>query len=313
LYIKYISYMGLDMRKLIDMTGSIMAAAALLSACGGGGGSPGTTEEQYDITLRADQTRLPTNIGNYPPGSGVNAPFSTTLYVNATSGGRPIAGGEEVFECNMEAGLDVGSLYYLDGDPEHMSEDDPPVPLAYRNITLGANAGGNSFHFHADNRAGDARITCAITDPRDGRRYSASVNITVGGGAGSGLPASLYAISDSGVLGSQNNTNNIPNNTGITVAVMDDAVQPVPNPAAANVQVRIVSGTGARLLWGAQSGNQIQVRTTGGVAQFSLSSGPAPGTIQLELTADRFDNDVSNGIRDRIVQTIAIPVVNSLP
>ncbi len=300
------------MRKLIGIVG--LAAAALLAGCGGGGGSPGETHEQYSITLRADQTSLPVNIGHYPVGIGVQAPFTTTLYVNAKEGGSPIPGGKEIFGCNISAGLPTGALYYLDGDDEH--EDDDGNPLAYRSITLDANSGGNSFHFHAGDQAGSGTITCTVTDPRDNKVYSASVDITVGGGAGTGMPASVLAkVQAPYYLGSQFNPNNIRNNVGIQALVMDDTNQPVPAPAAANVQVRILptsASDGARLLLGKQSGSVVQAVTQGGVASFSLSSGPSSGVILLELTTDRADNNVSNGLQDPIVQWTVVQVVDGV-
>ena len=192
------------MRKLGLALG--LSVAALVAACGGGGGSSGDTQERYSITLRADKTALPINISHYPVGQGVEAPFTTTLYVNGREGNDPIQGGEDIFQCNVAGGLSTGSLYYLDGDEDH--EDDDGNPLAYRSITLGANAGGNSFHFHAGDQAGTATITCSVTDPRDNRVYSASVNLTVGGGSGSGKAASIQAIARYPALGVQGNPYN---------------------------------------------------------------------------------------------------------
>ena len=139
------------MRKLIGIVG--LAAAALLAGCGGGGGSPGDTPESYTITLTAERTSLPLNVGAYPVGIGVEYPFTTTLYVNAKKGDAPIPGGDDIFACNTAYGLSSGPLYYLDGNDDHEHDVDDgnggkiKVPNAYRNITLGSNAGGNSFHF----------------------------------------------------------------------------------------------------------------------------------------------------------------------
>src|SRR5690606_29013075 len=100
-------------------------------------------------------------------------------------GDAVIPNGEDVFACNTDYGPAPGPLYYLDGDEEH--EDDDGNPLAYRNITLGSNAGGNSFHFHALDEVGVAKITCAVQDPRTSTvMVSDSVTITVGGGVGTG-------------------------------------------------------------------------------------------------------------------------------
>jgi len=294
---------------------STLLAAALVAACGGGGGSPGTTNEPYTISLRADKIQLPINISHVAAGIGVYSPYTTTLYVDARKGSASIPGGEDIFGCNVSGGLSAGSLYYLDGKEEHEVEVDDgnggtiKVPGSYRSITLPSNSGGSSFHFHAGDEAGDARITCSVTDPSDGRVVSTSVNITVGGATGKA--ASVKTIAAYDTLGTQNNQNNLRTASAIEAYVLDDANQPLPASGKANLQVAIVSGgasSGARLLSGSLSGSVVQVSTTGGVGQFSLSSGTSEGTILLELTADRFDNDVTNGIQDPIVQFFAMPV-----
>jgi len=308
------------MRKLTGLLGFL--AVVLLSACGGGGGSPGTTQEQYSITLRADSTSLPINIAGAGPGMGVGAPYTTTLYVSGYAGGKPIPDGADgVFSCDMKSNLQSGALYYLDGDSSHETQTTDPstgdtitVPTAYRSITLGSNAGGNSFHFHAGNQVGTVRITCTVTDPRDSRPYSASVDITVG--AATGLPASIQAIAQApGSLGVQGNIANLRTSIDTQVLAWDDANQPVPNPSMANLQVEIVGGnaaSGARLLSGAISGASIQVKTQGGVGLFALSSGSSTGVILLKLTMDRADNNVANGIQDPVQQFYPVQVFDAV-
>lgn len=282
------------------------ALVTALSACGGGGGSPGETNESYTITLRAERTVLPVNVGGYPAGIGVYAPFTTILYVNANKGGAPIPGGE--FACNTAYGLGSGPLYYLDGDDEH--EDDNGNPLAYRSVTLGANSGGNSFHFHAGDQAGTATITCSVQDPRSNTPVSASVNITVG--APTGQAASIRTIPFSSDLGTKGNTNGVPTSIVIQALVLDDANQPLPSSGKTNLQVSIrpvgAAAVGARLLSGSLSGGTLQVQTVGGVGTFNLASGPSEGSILLELVADRRDNDLTNGIQDPIEHLVSVPV-----
>lgn len=301
----------------------MLALSAVLTACGGGGGSPGTTQESYSITLRAAKTQLPLNIQNASVGEGAYAPFSTTLYVDAKKGSMPIpnSADDKTFACNVAGGLDSGALYYLDGNPDHEKEVDDgkggkiKVPLAYRSITLGANSGGSSFHFHAGDQAGTARITCSVTDPRDNRIYSASVDITVGGATQKA--ASVRVITQApGYLGSRDNLVGLRNNVAMQAFVMDDANQPVPNSGTPNVQVSIRSSlgaaTGARLIAGSQSGSVVQLSTTGGVALFSLSSGTETGPIVLELTTDRYDNNVANGIQDPVSALDQVYVVSDV-
>jgi hypothetical protein len=186
------------------------------------------------------------------------------------------------------------------------------VPNAYRNITLGSNAGGNSFHFHSGNQAGNARITCTVQDPLDKQMKSASADITVGGATGK--PASVrLAAQSNDILGTKFNANGILTQMAVQAFVMDDANQPTGSTSGSNVQVRILSGTdaalGARLVAGSQSGSVLQLPSIGGVALFSLMSGTETGTIFLEMTADRSDNNVSNGISDPMVGILPVQVM----
>ena len=293
----------------------LLSSAAMLAACGGGGGSGGESNLQYRITLTAAKSQLPINIGNYPAGAGAFAPYTTTLYVDARVGSNAIPGGDDTFGCNIVQGLDSGALYYLDGDDEH--EDENGRPLPFRSVVLGANSGGASFHFHSSDQAGTARVVCSVTDPRDGKVYSASVDIVVG--AATGKVGSVTGIIDApGVLLTRDSSTRLPyrNNIGVQAFVMDDANQPIPTPSAPNLQVSIrpigPAAVGARLIQGNQSGSVLQVRTIGGVGLFSLSSGLNTGSIVLEYVTDRFDNDVTNGIQDPITALEAIPVNNSV-
>lgn len=298
------------MRKIFKFLALSLVAA--VTACGGGGGSPGDTNLPYTITLRANKVQLPINLQAEGPSIGAYARYTTTLYVEAREGNAPIQGGEDIFGCAIIQGLDSGALYYMDGDDEH--EDDNGNPAAFRSITLGANSGAASFHFHADSKAGTARITCSVTNPVDKQVSSTSIDIVVG--AQTGKPASVLASAQApGYLGSRDNTQNIRNNVAISALIMDDANQPIPEPAAANLQVAIRpfgASAGARLLTGSQSDSLVQVKTIGGEGQFSLSSGPSAGVILLELTTDRFDNNVANGIQDAVTQLMAVSVHKAL-
>jgi len=305
------------MRKLFGAT--VLVLSSVLVACGGGGGSPGSSDLPYTISLRAEKTQLPINIGGAPASIGAYAPYTTTLYVEARENGAPIPGGEGIFSCAIVQGLDSGALYYLDGNEEH--EDDNGNPLAYRSITLGANSGSASFHVHAGTKSGTVRVTCSVTNPADKQISSVSADIIVG--AATGKPASvLGTLQAPGYLGSRDNTFIFPvtrerlrNNVGLNAFVMDDANQPIPNPSAANLQVSIRpfgASAGARLLSGAQSGSVLQVRTIDGVGLISLSSGPSAGVILLELTTDRADNNVSNGIQDAVTALMAVSVHHAI-
>lgn len=306
--------MKLIRKRRVNIFSFSLVAAFVLSACGGGG-SPGETHEQYQIYLGAENDTLPLNVEDLAPGIGSYAPYTTTLTVSATEGknGPSVPNGTE-FGCALTGNVGVGALYYLDGEHDGDSEDGAQ---GYRSVTLESNAGAATFHFHAGNVAGEAEIRCSVMDPRDGRSVSTNTRIKVGGTTG--LPASVIGVAQApGFLGSRDNTYNVRNNVGVQAFVMDDTNQFIREAPAANVQVEIVAGlsdatNGAKLISGSQAGNRIQVATTQGIANFSLSSGPDIGSIVLRFTVDRDDNNVENGIQNPISQLLAVPVVTGSP
>ena len=340
------------MRKLIGILGLSIAALLSLSACGGGGGSSGDNYSITLRADKTSLPVNITNVGitkSVKPGwaadylglwyglhgLGVTMPYTTTLYVNAKVGNEPITGNQ--IGCNVAGGLETGSLYYLGGNPDVNDTEDidygniPDITsatpnatvdavatnyLSYRSIVFGANSGGGSFHFHTGDVAGVSRIVCSFTG-NDNRVYSASLDMNVGGSTG--LPSSMTVIAgapDGAYVGTQGNPSNLNASTNVQAYVWDDANQPVPNPSAPNLQVSIKAvgnaWLGARLQSGGQSGANIQVSTVAGVATFALSSGPAVGPILLELTADRYDNNVSNGIQDPVVHYWVVYAVDAL-
>jgi hypothetical protein len=305
--------------------------ASLIAACGGGGGGGGgggnfTPVNEYQISLRADRTSLPLNIAGEGPGIGVDAPYTTTLYVTARRSGTndPIPGGEDVFACNVvPQGLEQGALYYLDGDPDHETEttvdgQEIRTPNAFRSITLGSNAGGASFHFHAGRTAGTATITCSVLDPQDNRNKTTSIQIAVGQASGkasqirvnTSAPNFLFAQNTNGTTQLQ-----------VQAQVLDEAGQRVADPAAGvrNVYASIV-GTASladndAVLRSASDGGSrswVLARTINGQADFTLVSGINSGTILVEVVADRFDNNVDNGITEPVRNMFAVPVAISV-
>ena len=77
----------------------------------------------------------------------------------------------------------------------------------------------------------------------------------------------------------------------LQVELADASGRNVSNPAAANVQVSILSDTtgGARL-------SASQLATVNGDANFTITLGAAAGTTIVQATTDRSDNNVTNGI-----------------
>lgn len=299
---------------------ALAALTGALIACGGGGGGGGgggvpggpTPSNEYEIFLRSDLTQLPLNIEGVLPGVGINAPYTTTLYVNARrkNTGDPIPGGEDVFGCSLD-GLDYGALYYLDGDSA--KEDDDGFPLPFRSVALGSNAGAASFHFHARDKAGTAVVTCAVTDPQSGRQVSSSLSITVG--QRTGRPSQVRVNAAAPQFLFAQNTNG-PTQLLVQAEILDDAGQRVSDPPEGvnNLVARIVPTPGtaddtARLRGTGADNTWVAVRSVNGQAQFALVSGLTTGTVLIEVLADRADNDVGNGIALAVGNQLSVPVV----
>ena len=303
----------------------VLSAPILLIGCGGGGGSAGETTRQYSIKLSASNTSLPVNVGASLPGygNGDYYPYLSTIYIQAHAGHNPIPNQDDgAFSCNITSGLSSGALYYLDGKDEHMVDvvirgETVKVPGAYRNISLGANAGGASFHVISHDIIGDVTVQCSVTDPRDQQIYTDRATVRVGGGSSS-RPATVTLNKQVAYVGSRDNLNNIPNSVGVQAILKSDNGQPVAVSAHANasLQVNIVpnaASDGAKLQAGGQTySGSMQIGTVNGIGQFSVASGPSSGSLLLRLTVDRADNDVSNGIQDPITQYAVIPVVNAV-
>lgn len=301
----------------------VLVAPLLLAACGGGGGSGGESQQQYSIKLTAAKTAVPVNVTSSLPGYGRGDyyPYMSTMYIQANAGGNPIPNQEEgAFACNITSGLDSGSLYYLDGKDEHtvdviIGTATVKVPGAYRNITLGSNAGGASFHIISHEIAGEVSVQCSVTDPRDNKVYSDRATIKVGGGS-TATPATVTFTNQTDYLGSRDNLNNIPNSVVVQATVRNDNNQPITSSGNANLQVSIVpnaASDGAKLLAGGQTNSgSMQISTVNGIGQFSVAAGPASGSLLLRLTVDRADNDLTNGIQEPITQYAVIPVVHAI-
>lgn len=323
---------------------ALAGVAGAIAACGGGGGGGGsggipggpTTANEYEVILRAGKTELPVNLspeavpGRYgAPGVGLNAPFTTELYVSARRKNTKdfIPPGENVFGCRVDGGLDVGSLYYLDGDPDHEAEytytdengeqQTIEIPAAYRALVLDSNAGGASFHFHAGKTAGQAVVSCSVTDPQSGKQESASIRIFVGEKTGVASQVRVNAASNSlGYVFAQN----VGGATQLLLQaqVLDDTGQWAPNPPTGvnNLYARIVptgyiSDDDAKLRGTGQADNTwVKTRSINGQAQFSVISGMNPGPVFIEVIADRADNNIDNGIQQAISNYFRVDVVD---
>jgi hypothetical protein len=61
------------------------------------------------------------------------------------------------------------------------------------------------------------------------------------------------------------------------------------------------------------NGQSVLLRTYNGVGEFALMSGTVAGSVLLEVTDDRLDNNVGNGITDPIYTLAVVSIVDSIP
>lgn len=317
------------------LRGLILGASTVaLVACGGGGGGgssggfPGgpTPTNDYKVTLSASRTAIPLTLELNPC---VNPPSlawagAATVYVNAKRDrtGDPIPGGDDVFGCNVLSGLESGALYYFRGNEDDQvtilcgPDDEREIEGAFRNIVLGSNAGGNSFHVLSGDKTGTVVVRCTATDPLSGEQASKDISIAVGPVA-SGLPSQVVLNEAAPNFLFVQGATNGPTQLVVQVEVLDEAGQRVPNPSAgsANLMASIVTGTpqctagsSANLRSGGATGKSVTAATINGQAQFSVVSGTQRGTICVEFYADRSDNNVTNGIANLVYNGVGVPV-----
>ena len=302
----------------------VIGLSGMLAGCGGGGA--GSTPS-YTINVRADDTALPLNIAGIGPSIG--GAYTTTMYVEIKDAdGRPVTVAEDGVGCSYVAGLDSGPLYYLDGKPEHETKVtingvEITTPNAYRAVTLSTNAGLATFHFHASDVVGPARIRCSVKDTGNVER-SAEFTIQVGSTTSSGKVSQVV------LSNSSNNYLFVQGYNGTTqmqlqANLVDEAGQPINSLSGVNnLQLRIVPDPNSladndATLRGVDAsgmdvaGASIHVRSINGQAQFTLVSGSTAGAILIEALSDRGDNNVDNGISEPIYNYVAVSAVTQAP
>lgn len=311
-----------------------------LAACGGGGGkdaSPNNTNRDFKLELSADsnKTLLALNIQDLPP--DLAAPHTTRLSLRMD----PMPGG----------GTDGGNCWTATFDVLARGAGTDAARL----YPYGATAGiGSSQYFtvstsgtwnvvvNAKDRVGTVTIEATVPDPNYalvrcnddkveiGARYPnepirymrKSIDLQVGG-ASTGRPAQIVinrrsVYNDQPVEFLYFQGQNDPTSMRVQAEVIDEAGQPVPNPANNNVEVRLLNAgnSGAYLQSGGQvarGGGSVFSRTINGQGLFTLHSGTSATTLLVEVRTDRADNNVDNGIQDLIYNVATVPLVSADP
>jgi hypothetical protein len=330
------------------------SSAVLLAACGGGGGSGGDEGcllgqcvDPVTLTVSADRVQLPLNMqmdGFTSFNDCFNTPntaprYLTTLYVQARTKSGQVLSGEDLFQFNILSGFESGSLYYLDGDPDHevectyidgADEKTVDVPAAFRFGTLDAAANGATMHLLGTDKAGTVRVEFGVVEPVSNKLITRTIDVQVGGNP-TGRPAVLHVdkINLSGALAPflYPQGRNDPTMLRLQTKMSDEAGQPVTNPSTANLRACLIgpAGTTAYLQSGSATAPLDTRNTAGrcftgvttssinGQAEFVVHSGNAVETLTIRLEADRADNNVLNGVTDPVYNIVTVPVVSIQP
>jgi hypothetical protein len=289
---------------------TLLLAGIALSACGGGGGDGhGAFEppQSGSITLTATTTTLPLNISNTP--WFTTSPFSAEVDINwRNADGTPVSGHD--LSCSISP-LEVASIHILDD----ASTDDDESAVDWGNIQVHSDTGHAVCWVFARGRAGTAVLHVGGVDPNTGDSLAASLSFTVENASGP-VPASVTMTPQpSGIYipGSGGLQNSV-----LSIAVADGGDQPVPDPVDGNtgvdnVELEIVGEAGGAQLsansaGGPVSGASVSTHTVHGIATASFQSGTLQGPIEIRATADRADNNVSNGIDDPVSATTSVIV-----
>lgn len=271
------------------------------------------------LTLQLGNSTIPKSphigLDTVFPGS----PYTTQVTVTqrhldgtAVNSGSTAAGGDQFCDAGTGGGAAIGNgnsaALWLPAEGIDDSTTPPTIKLC-RSITYGFNSGVAIFYLVSFTTVGQTTVTVSATDPDTGEVLSASAVINVTDGSPN-LPGSVIITDDSspvyvtGTNGAQSKRFQTFVYDGATALITDA-------PAGVdNVTLEIVGGAqGGERLQGVNAagqtvtGSSINVRTFNGIANFSYQSGTRQGVVTLRATADRADNNVSNGTTDPVTST----------
>lgn len=292
----------------------LLLASAALSSCGGGGGDGNgilLPPQSGTITLTAvgGSHTLPLNVGGASPWSP-SSPYSIEVDIHWTNAdGSPVSGHD--LSCSV-TNLAIIAIHILDD----ASTPDDESAVNWGNIQVHSDTGHAICWVYSTGQAGDANLNVGAVDPVTGATIGAQMSFTVQNASGP-LPASVQMTADpAGVYISGSNGRQ---STTLSALVLDGGGNPVPDPAsgnsgADNVQFEIVTNPngGANLqansVSGAVTGQTVVTHSVRGIATASFQAGDVQGPIQIRATADRSDNNVTNGISDPVSSTFSVIV-----
>lgn len=317
------------------MSAAVMAS--VLVACGGGGGGGGGSgggnsplvpnpAEELKLTFSADRTTLPLNIAG--DAAAIGSAYTSTINLRSSyvPGGGTQGGNCWTATFSILSGAPSGALFTTGGGTLGATDQFQVSTSGAWTVLLNATSQAGTVVIEAAvPDPNTATVTCNDTKVEIGARFSGTpisyvrkqFQVVVGQASGkasqirvnTSAPNFLFAQGTNGTTQLQ-----------VQAQVLDEAGQRVPDPASGvrNVYASILGTSGAAdddaLLRSAADGGSrkwVLARTVNGQADFTLVSGSTTGSVFVEILADRFDNNVENGITDPVRNAFAVPVVAS--
>ncbi len=292
--------------------------------------SSGSATAAFDITVGGGTTdsRL------------ILTPSSITLPVNPSPGAFPFIGSPYLGEVTITRRGQNGQL--ITGTEKDNTSiaplliaafstlDDPSTPWLGATKTpptaegneflteigsgpVSVTGGQGSIFVHAQSTPGTATLIVTALDTESGQTISASLTVNVVSTVPP-LPASVSLSAQSNAVYTSVSGGN--SSSTIDALVLTGAGVPVANPptdntAYNNIQFDIVGSNpgGASLsVVGTAKSSSVKTHTTAGIASVQFNAGTQTGPIIIKATADRFDNNVDQGVQDPISSTITVNV-----
>ncbi|MEP7041644.1 MAG: hypothetical protein ABI843_01190 [Dokdonella sp.] len=306
--------------KFFGKTLGLLLASLTLASCGGGGGNGGALSppQSGSITLTATTTTLPLNTAGYDPGQR-GAPTQAEVTIIWRNADGTLVNGHDI--AVSISPITVAAISCLaagtSGGGSGAGGACATTSDLYGSVPITGINGQATVFVNSRLTAGTANLVVSATDPATSRTVTANLLFTVTSGVGpapanvtlAATPTGIYLPSSGGTSASS-----------IAATVVDGGGQLIPDPAGGNngvdnILFEIVGNAGDAVLAtnsvaGPVQGTSVSSHTVHGVAAVSLQAGDSTpqGPIQIRATADRADNNVTNGIQDPISSTTSVIV-----
>lgn len=253
------------------------------------------------LSFIASRSTLPANVSGVPVFLG--SPYISEVNITALRrDGTPIVG-DDVLSVAI-APVNIAAFSTLD-DPD---TDDNEIEILLGGGPISTNGQGLGVAFvHSFDSPGVATLSVSFVDPDTGDTVSDSFDIEVVEQGATGVPNEIFFNVDAQPIYVQGTGGN--DAAQFEIVLEDGAGEPVADPIDwNNLQISVLRegpNTGETVTANnfngvPQQGMNIRSATVNGSSSVVLRTGTDPGIVTVQVTADRADNNVSNGLQDPV-------------